>query len=162
MNSEATNNVRDAETASLPTSMPQLAAWCGRQQLFANWSPETLRDYLAFHGRQRTLFVVQTSGELEGVAIAWQCRREDIWRMFNAALEGGHMFDWQPDVPGGEMLFIAEVVAKDRATLMQLCEAMAQRFPGYATMPVWTFRRKTDMHRLMPKAMQVMRRGAIK
>lgn len=115
-----------------------LTGFCAGRKCFANWSPETLRDYLAFHVAQGTLCVVQTSGQVQGVAIGWQTFTQQL---LAPIMRHQHLFTWRASSSIGTVIFVAEVAATSPGVLTQLCRQLALRFPEWQRKPVWTYRR---------------------
>lgn len=131
-------------TATRPNLSEAAYEFCRQKKLFAGWTPETLRDYLAFHAAQGTLFLVQTAGQVRGVAIAWRDSERRIWQ---AACHGRHIFAWQRTDPAGDAIFLAEVVADRTATLAALARQLMAAHPDHAHKRNWTLRRGV-LHRL--------------
>lgn len=129
---------------------------------YGNWSPETLRDYLVFHSAQGTLAWVRdtTSGPFNiiGCAVAWQCHERDL----RAVPPDRMFFDWQPDEPQGDTLFVADVVMTEWKALRSLLVALNRRFPNWNTLNIYTWRHgrlhRLPMGRLMRKEFHYGRR----
>lgn len=119
------------------------AAFCRTRggACYAGWSPEVLRDYLAFHIRQDTFRFVRTGGQIVGCAVAWQCRLADLRA---AAAAHRTFFAWQPDDPQGDALFIADVIATQHPALLALAREFPRRFPRWRELPIYTFRPQPD------------------
>src|SRR5690242_6373188 len=107
-----------------------LAEYCqahGRVS-YRNWSPETLRDYLAFHCAQRTFAYVQTCGQIAGTGVLWQCDEREIRA---AAATGKLFFNWQATNPQGDSIFLADFVCTVPGALAALVRAFMARFPTW-------------------------------
>lgn len=120
--------------------LQRIARYCrmhGAPDCYQNWSPETLYDYLAFHSNHATHAWVQTSGQIVGSAVMWQCREADI---LEAARTQRYFFHWQPSDPLGDALFIADVVCTAPGALGALLAKFTDRFTDWERLKVFTFR----------------------
>jgi len=125
---------------------------------YSAYSPEVLRDYLAFHIAHGSLRFVRAPGTLAvtGCAVAWRLNECTILTQHTFDLP---VFDWQPDEPQGDALFIADVVCADAATLRSLIASLAHRYPGCARLKWYTYRRGELVAVRPLVALRFLRRG---
>lgn len=134
--------------------LQRVTMFCAWQPCFANWSPETLVDYVCFHARNCTVFINLDDGDnVRGVAFAWGCPASDIHGLWRTALCGAHFCQWKPSQDDAEYVFIAEVAAMDLKALRDLSRQLVARWPDWRKKQVWTFRRKV-IHRIPPAVIE--------
>lgn len=106
---------------------------------YGYYSNEVLRDYLLFHMKHDTLRWVREpeTGRIIGCGVAW---RTNVQTIFQRNGENKMVFDWQPDDPAGDALFIADVIATNSKALRSLLVAMIYRYPGCGHLKWMTFR----------------------
>lgn len=110
----------------------------GAPLCYQNWTPETLNDYFCFHARQGTLTWVQRFNKVEGTAVAWQVD-ERVLR--HGDITGGYRFDWNLQDNQGDSVFFADVVASSPQAVICLMASFGQRFPHWAKLKWFTYRR---------------------
>lgn len=125
-----------------------LASFCrihGAPRCYQNWSPETLRDYLAFHiGQQTFAWISQPMPaapgltQILGTGVAWQCDEAEIRRRDAA---GQHIFDWLPTDPASDSVFFADFVCDRGARVALLLEWFAATHPDWKRLKWFTYRR---------------------
>ena len=125
---------------------------------YDGFSPDVLEEYLEFHEAQGTLAWNHRSGRIMGAATAWQCHEEEL----RAAEEAGvNPFQWRPDNPAGDSLFIANVCARTPLALAGLLAAIPYRWPHWRRLHIWTYRHG-QLTRLAPAALlRLMRRSCL-
>lgn len=127
-----------------------LVAFCqsAGRQCYAGYSPEVLQDYLAFHLEQCSLKYVLSpeSGQIIGCAVVWRTGTDNIVRR---DAERKLIFNWQPDDPQGDALFIADVVCTAPGAAMSLFAALAERYPNAGRLK-WFSYRHNKLVRLHP------------
>lgn len=99
---------------------------------------ERLLQALAFHATRGTLALIWHDQKLIGAAIAWrttakhieQCEREDR-----------NVFDWQPNDPHGDAVYLALVCTTQRRAMRPLARYYLDRWPDWAALKQFAHRR---------------------
>jgi hypothetical protein len=104
---------------------------------YGNYSPEVLRDYLAFHLVHGTYFWTRHAGQIVGNLVAWRVNEARL--RANDAVHG-QPFDWTPDDPDADSLFVGTVIATQPGALVTLIQALTRRFPNLANLKWFTYR----------------------
>lgn len=118
----------------------ELVHYCATagRKCFAAYSPEVLRDYIGFHVLHDSLRFVRQAGQLVGVGIAWRLHRS----VLALRVTGDRpVFDWEPDNPAGDTLFVADFVCTHPAALANLIRAFTLRYPNCGQLNWFTYRR---------------------
>ena len=119
-----------------------LAYFCivhGAPHCYKGWPMLRLRQYLAFHDHAGTLAVARAGadGRIVGTAVAWR----DHERLLRSRRErGDHAFQWQPNNPRGDCVFVADVVCTVPGALAALIGALVKKFPTWRGLKILTFR----------------------
>lgn len=107
--------------------------------VYGNFSPEVMRDFLAFHARQGSLrFTRDGFGRVCGLGVAWRVRSE---KLLEAVQWRRPVFDWAGDDPEGDVLWIGNVIASERAMLKGMLLGLFERFPDWPRLRIFTFRK---------------------
>lgn len=132
-------------TAEAPVIQRAVEQFCAREgrRCYGAFTPEVLRDYLAWHFDHGTIAWVRegqpTPGQwrITGVGVAWPTDPEDLFR---AHCQTRHAFDWNYN-ERGRALFIADVVATTPRAVAALLQKFNARFPGWQQRGLYTYRR---------------------
>lgn len=128
--------------AEVEALLDELAAFCrtaGAPTCYQNWTPETLRDYIAFHAGQQTFVYVRAFGVIAGTAVAWQTTEAHIRARATAR---NAVFNWEPADPCGDSVFVADVVATVPGALESLIAALLQKHPHWPQLKWFTYRHR--------------------
>jgi hypothetical protein len=118
--------------------------------VFGNFTPQALEDYIRFHAAQGTMSFCRADGAVTGIGFAWQLSDRELHRRHAARRA---MFDWTPTDPEGDALFIANVIAVDAASRRALVLGLIKRFPGWAGLKIYTYRKHGHrLRRIAPLA----------
>lgn len=101
-------------------------------------SLEHLTEALVFHAMRGTLAVVWEQDEIAGVAVAWQTTRAKIDQ---AERDNRSVFDWQPNQPDGDAVYLALVLTTQRNAMRRLAKYFLEKFPQWAQLPMLAHRR---------------------
>lgn len=107
--------------------------WC-----YEGWSPQLLKDYLAFHALNKTMKWIQVGGEVRGCGVMWQCHEKDLHL---AEVAGRHLFNWEPSDPSGDALFLGDFITSAPGAMACLVAEFEKCFPAWATLNWFTYRR---------------------
>lgn len=140
-----TLNIAKLDARSLLNAIASFCKLHGAPRCYQNWSPETLRDYLAWHANNNTLvwLAVPVPNDIQGLSaiigtgVAWQTS-EELIRRENAA--GGYRFDFD-GAPAGDAVFFADIVCCQPGALESILSEFARRFPHWAKLKWFTYRR---------------------
>lgn len=124
---------------------------------YGNYSDEVLLDYLNFHCGQRTYFWVRQAGCIVGNAVAWRLNAAAMHAM-NAAR--GMVFDWTPDNPEGDSLFVGTIIATQPGVLVTLMQQIAERFPNLANLHWFTYRHGRLVTLTRPAIRRLLRKAS--
>jgi len=108
---------------------------------FVGWPDNLLRAWLHFHTTHGTCLVVHDSGQIEGLAIAWQCARADLEK------------HWHVDDPTGDCLYIAQFVARTPSARRALIAAGMERWPAWRWLKLHGRRAHKGLCRMLPGAL---------
>lgn len=118
-------------------------------QCYRNWSAETLDDYFRFHITHGTLAwcartdrdqrseVGGQTAEICGVAVAWQIQSA---RLDTVCPTGRVVFDWTPNDPTGDCVWVADVVCTAPGAWLAMAKCFAARYPHWNGLPLFTYR----------------------
>lgn len=132
--------MRTAQELEAEAMLLALVMYCrtyGAPDCYQNWQPGVLRKYIVFHSRQKTFSFVQMFGRIIGTGVAWQCNEADLRQ---ALAEGKHVFQWQPNNPQGDSIFVADFVCSEPGALESLLQEFKRRMPNWEQLKLITFR----------------------
>lgn len=134
--------------ASLPllqannAALAALVRFCLEQggACYRGFSPEVLRDYLAFHARHGTLHWLRHHGAVVACGVAWRVN-ENVIRA--RAKTGRIIFDWTPDDPAADSIWIADIISRCPGALPWLVDSFARNphFQQWERHKLFTYRR---------------------
>ncbi len=95
----------------------------------ATWPGDRLREWLAFHEAQGSLYLTCVDGRLTGMGIGYQVRTRDLEQ------------PWPVATPSGECFFIAQLIADNPQAGMGIWQQWADRVRGWKQLKVYGHRR---------------------
>lgn len=127
-----------AAALNVSRTVPALERFCWEHAdaakcLFADWNPQDLREYVAFHWLQRTLGWTQTAGQITGIGFVWQAMETQV--------RAAGRFDWTATDPDGDSLVFAEFITLHPPARRALTRHFASRFPRWRDLKLFAFRR---------------------
>jgi len=129
----------------------------GRGRVCGRWEVRDIKEWLTFHSRHDQLFLVddpqRTSlgaalmGYVEGLAIGWRCREQDLET------------HWFPGDPAGDCFYISQIVARRPLALLGLVALLEQRHRDWQELRLFA-RRRGKLVRLTAKTIiRLARKG---
>lgn len=97
-----------------------------------------LTDFIVFHAVQGTLAVCWSFGRVSGVAVAWQMQEE---RLRAAGQAGEDIFDWQPNDPAGDCVYLSLVISDEPGVVRTLARYFLESCPQWRELNQYAHRK---------------------
>jgi len=82
-------------------------------KVFDGWDRGTVQLMVAYHIAKNTLIYIQQDDEIKGVFMWYNCNNDDNWNF---------VYDWIPDRPDGDSVFLAFLFSESTPFFKELTE----------------------------------------